>query len=38
MEFEWDEKKAANNLKKHKVSFTQAATVFGDHLVYEEEG
>ena len=32
MEFEWDEKKAAKNLKKHKVSFSEAATVFGDHL------
>jgi len=32
MDFEWDEDKAAGNLKKHKVSFTEAATVFGDPL------
>lgn len=28
--FDWDEKKAAINLKKHGVSFGEAATVFGD--------
>lgn len=32
MEFEWDRGKAAGNLRKHKVSFTEAATVFGDFL------
>jgi hypothetical protein len=32
MEFEWDPKKAAKNSKKHKVSFAEAATVFGDTL------
>jgi hypothetical protein len=32
MEFEWDPKKAARNLKDHKVSFEEAATVFGDPL------
>jgi uncharacterized DUF497 family protein len=32
MEFEWDPQKAAKNLRKHKVSFTEAATVFGDPL------
>ena len=32
MEFEWDEEKASENLRKHKVSFTEAATVFGDPL------
>jgi len=32
MEFEWDPGKAAGNLRKHKVSFTEAATVFGDFL------
>jgi hypothetical protein len=32
MEFEWDPKKAAKNLRKHKVSFAEAATVFGDPL------
>ena len=32
MRFEWDPKKAATNLKKHGVSFQEAATVFGDSL------
>ena len=32
MEFEWDARKAAANLRKHKVSFIEAATVFGDFL------
>lgn len=32
MEFEWDPEKATANLKKHKVSFSEAATVFGDPL------
>ncbi len=32
MEFEWDPTKAASNLAKHKVSFEDAATVFGDPL------
>lgn len=32
MDFEWDPKKAALNLKKHKVSFVEAATVFSDPL------
>ena len=32
MEFEWDPKKAAKNLREHKVSFNEAATVFGDPL------
>ncbi|MBN1411664.1 MAG: BrnT family toxin [Spirochaetales bacterium] len=30
--FEWDEDKAESNLKKHEVSFEEAATVFGDPL------
>ena len=30
--FEWDEKKAYKNIKKHGVSFEEAATVFGDPL------
>jgi uncharacterized DUF497 family protein len=30
MEFEWDTKKAAGNVKRHGVSFKEAATVFGD--------
>jgi uncharacterized protein len=32
MEFEWDPKKAERNLKKHGVSFKEAATIFGDPL------
>lgn len=32
MFFEWDQKKAKNNLAKHGVSFEEAATVFGDPL------
>jgi hypothetical protein len=32
MEFEWDPRKATANLRKHKVSFHEAATVFGDFL------
>lgn len=32
MDFEWDPKKAAANQKKHGVSFSKAATVFGDPL------
>jgi uncharacterized DUF497 family protein len=31
-EFEWDPVKAASNLEKHGVSFTEAATVFFDPL------
>jgi uncharacterized protein len=32
MKFEWDPKKAGKNLKKHGVTFEEAATVFGDPL------
>jgi hypothetical protein len=32
MRFEWDPKKAASNLKKHGLTFQEAATVFGDPL------
>ena len=32
MEFEWDRDKAELNLKKHGISFREAATVFGDTL------
>jgi hypothetical protein len=28
--FEWDEYKAQENLKKHKISFDEARTVFAD--------
>ena len=38
MEFEWDPKKATLNLRKHRVSFEEASSVFGDALavVYED--
>lgn len=32
MVYEWDSSKAASNLKKHRVAFTEAATVFLDPL------
>jgi uncharacterized protein len=34
MEFEDDPAKAATNLRKHKVSFEEAASVFGDPMAY----
>ena len=30
--FEWDEEKAAENLSKHGVSFSEASTIFEDQL------
>jgi uncharacterized protein len=30
VKYEWDEEKAASNLKKHGVYFNEAATVFDD--------
>ena len=32
MEFEWDPKKAGANVRKHDVTFQEAAAVFGDPL------
>ena len=32
MNFEWDEAKAAANLRKHKATFEEASTVFADDL------
>jgi uncharacterized protein len=32
MEFEWDAKKAEINKRKHRVTFQEATTVFGDPL------
>ncbi len=32
MKFEWDQSKAASNLKKHGVSFEEAKTVFDNPL------
>lgn len=33
MQFEWDREKAKKNLRKHKVSFDEAITVFYDPLL-----
>ena len=35
LRFSWDDKKAGQNLKKHKVSFQEAATVFLDENAIE---
>ena len=32
MEFEWDPEKAFENVRKHGVTFSEAATLFGDPL------
>lgn len=32
MQFEWDPKKAVSNLRRHKVSFNEAATALEDEL------
>ena len=32
MEFEWDPYKAAENVRKHGVSFSEASSVFSDEL------
>jgi uncharacterized protein len=32
LQFEWDPRKAAANLRKHGVDFAEATTVFGDPL------
>lgn len=37
--FDWDDAKAATNLRKHRVSFEEAQTVFGDErslTIYDE--
>lgn len=34
MEFEIDPAKAATNVKKHKVGFEEAASVFGDPMAF----
>ncbi|MGB0387940.1 MAG: BrnT family toxin [Ardenticatenaceae bacterium] len=33
MKFEWNRQKAQNNVRKHRVSFTEAVTVFDDPLL-----
>ncbi len=30
IDFEWDPEKAANNIRKHRVAFEEAATIFLD--------
>ena len=37
--FEWDERKAVSNLRKHRVSFDEASTVFRDPLarIFDDE-
>ena len=35
MVFEWYPPKAQSNLEKHKVSFQEASTIFGDKNVFE---
>ncbi|HEX7956026.1 MAG TPA: BrnT family toxin [Pyrinomonadaceae bacterium] len=37
MRFEWDDAKAAANLRKHGVSFDEAAEVFSDPYALESE-
>jgi len=39
MEFDWDNNKAVSNVKKHKISFQEAQTVFDDDfsLTIEDE-
>lgn len=39
MNYEWDENKAASNLKKHSVDFEEATTVFNNPLalIFEDE-
>jgi len=32
MEFEWDSEKATANLRKHRISFEEASSTFGDPL------
>lgn len=37
LRFEWDPRKATSNARKHRVTFEEAATVFGDPLSLEIE-
>ena len=32
LEFEWDVRKAEENLRKHRISFQEAITIFSDFL------
>lgn len=35
LEFEWDRTKAAENLRRHRIDFNQAAEVFSDPNAFE---
>ncbi len=35
LEFEWDNKKAAENLRRHRIDFNQAADVFSDPYAFD---
>ena len=35
-DFEWDDRKSASNLRKHKVSFSEARSIFDDPRALEE--
>lgn len=39
VQFEWDQRKAASNLRKHGISFDEASTVFRDQLasIFDDE-
>jgi hypothetical protein len=40
LQFEWDEEKAAANLRKHSISFEECITAFGDPktlTIFDEE-
>lgn len=39
LKFEWDQEKAKSNLKKHRVSFEEASTLFADPLarIFDDE-
>jgi hypothetical protein len=39
LKFEWDRRKAASNLSKHRVPFEEAVMVFGDPLarIFDDE-
>lgn len=39
MEFEWDPQKARTNIRKHRISFDEAASAFSDVLsfTYDDE-
>ena len=36
LNFEWDARKAADNVRKHGVSFEEARTVFADPVMFTE--